>query len=105
VSALAPQTAGMQRREAHSSPGRACMGDDLAPGSDPLIPLGQTELGRHRFHRMDIHAPRCLNMGAISLWRNDHEKAQYAWDYRWSRVIECDALLASMVAKECGALP
>src|SRR6516165_1827080 len=25
--------------------------------------------GQHRFHRMDIHAPRCLNMGAISSWR------------------------------------
>src|SRR6516225_11275628 len=24
------------------------------------------QLGQHRFHRMDIHAPRCLNMGAIS---------------------------------------
>src|SRR5262245_10861208 len=35
----------------------------------------------------------------------DHEKAQYARDYRWSRVVDCDALLASMVAKECGALP
>ena len=34
----------------------------------------------------------------------DHEKAQYARDYRWSRVVDCDALLASMVAKECGAL-
>ena len=56
-------------------------------------------------HRMDIHAPRCLNMGAISSWRNDHEKAQYPWDYRWSRVIECGALFASVVAKECGALP
>src|SRR5262244_425517 len=22
--------------------------------------------GQHRFHRMDIHAPRCLNMGAAS---------------------------------------
>src|SRR5262249_34433592 len=35
----------------------------------------------------------------------DHEKAQYARDFRWSRVVDCDALLASMVAKECGALP
>jgi hypothetical protein len=34
-----------------------------------------------------------------------HEKTKYAWDYRWSRVIECGALLASMVAKEFGALP
>jgi hypothetical protein len=33
-----------------------------------------------------------------------HEKTKYAWDYRWGRLIECDALLASMVAKECGAL-
>src|SRR5262249_57244984 len=35
----------------------------------------------------------------------DHEKAQYARDYRWSRVVDCDTLLASVVAKECGALP
>ena len=35
----------------------------------------------------------------------DHEKDQYARDYRWSRVVDCDAPLASVVAKECGALP
>src|SRR5215510_14114981 len=35
-------------------------------------------------------------------WRNDHEKAQYAWDRRWCRVIGCGALLASMVPRECG---
>src|SRR6516165_7209929 len=35
-------------------------------------------------------------------WRNDHEKAQYAWDRRWCRVISCGALLASMVPRECG---
>jgi hypothetical protein len=34
----------------------------------------------------------------------DHETAQYAWDYRWCRVIDCGALLASMVAKECAAV-
>ena len=33
------------------------------------------------------------------------QAAQYAWDYRWSRIIECDALLASMVAQEYDALP
>jgi len=51
------------------------------------------------------HAPRCLNKGAPNIMEADNEKAQYAWDHRWSRVIECDALLASMVAKKCGALP
>src|SRR5262249_20209663 len=35
-------------------------------------------------------------------WRSDHEKAQYAWDRRWCRVIGCGALLASMVPRECG---
>src|SRR4051794_31240578 len=25
-------------------------------------------------------------------WRPDHETAQYAWDYRWCRVIDCGAL-------------
>jgi hypothetical protein len=49
------------------------------------------------------HAPRCLT-AAIIVMENDHEKAQYAWDYRWSRVVDCDALLTSMVAKECGAV-
>jgi len=42
---------------------------------------------------------------AISSRRTDHEKAQYAWDYRWSRIIDHGARLASMVAKECGAVP
>jgi hypothetical protein len=35
----------------------------------------------------------------------DHEKAQYAWDYRWRRIIDYGAFLASMVAEECGAVP
>ena len=51
---------------------------------------------------MDIHAPRCINMGAISSRRNDHEKAQCAWDRGWCSVISCGALLASMVARDCG---
>jgi hypothetical protein len=42
--------------------------------------------------------------GGDIVMETDHEKAQYAWDYRWSRVVDCDALLASMVAKECGAV-
>jgi hypothetical protein len=49
------------------------------------------------------HAPRCL--GRDIIMEGHHEQAQCAWDYRWSRVTECGALLASMVAKECGALP
>jgi hypothetical protein len=51
---------------------------------------------------MDIHTPQCLNMGAISSWRNDHEKAHYDWDYRRCHVVDCDAPLASVVAKEGG---
>jgi hypothetical protein len=35
----------------------------------------------------------------------DHEKAQYAWDYHWSRVVDCDARVASVVAKECSVIP
>ena len=40
-------------------------------------PLGTapSELGQHRFHRMDIRAPGCINVREISSWRNDHEKA------------------------------
>ena len=33
------------------------------------------------------------------------KKRSILGDYRWSRVIGCCALLASMVAKECGAIP
>src|SRR5262245_27184859 len=55
-----------------------------------------------RWDRMDILAPRCLNNGRDITWRNDHEKAQYAWDRRWCRVIGCGGLLASMVPRECG---
>jgi hypothetical protein len=51
----------------------------------------------------NAQAPRCLDMGDI-IMESYHEKAQYAWDHCWSRVIECGALLASMVAKGCGAL-
>src|SRR6516225_5234491 len=43
--------------------------------------------------------------GRDIIMESHHEQAQCAWDYCWSRVIECGALLASMVAKECGALP
>jgi hypothetical protein len=43
--------------------------------------------------------------GWLRIIESHHEQAQCAWDYGWSRVIKCGALLASMVAKECGALP
>jgi len=43
-------------------------------------------------------------MGAMMVMETDHETASYARDYRWGRVVDCDALLASMVAKECGAI-
>src|SRR5215831_8184900 len=78
--------------------------DDGPAGLGLRHPLGTapSELGRHRFHRMDIHAPQCINMGAISSWRNDHEKAQCAWDRRWRRDIDGGALLASIVARKCG---
>jgi len=50
------------------------------------------------------NSPRdARNMGAMMVMETDHETAQYAWDYR-CRVIDCSALLASMVAKECAAL-
>ena len=48
-----------------------------------------------------------LAAGQIDLyprWRLDHEKARSTRDYRWRRVVSCGALLASMVAKECGAV-
>ena len=51
---------------------------------------------------MDIHVLWCLNVGVISPWRNDHEKAQRAWDRRWCRVIGGGALVASMVASGLG---
>jgi hypothetical protein len=35
------------------------------------------------------------------IMETDHEKGQYARDYRWSRVADCDAPLASMVSKGC----
>ena len=48
----------------------------------------------------------CLNAGRDIIMETDHEEAQYPWDCRWSGVIDCDAVLASMVArKECGAIP
>jgi hypothetical protein len=40
--------------------------------------------------------------GAISSWRTDHDKAQYAWDNRWCCVTGCGSLLTSMVARDCG---
>src|SRR5262245_7842790 len=46
----------------------------------------------------------CLHKARLSRWRTDHEKARYAWGYRWGRNIDCGAPLASMVAKECGAI-
>jgi hypothetical protein len=35
----------------------------------------------------------------------DDEKAQHVRDYRYSRVIKCSALVASLVGKECGNIP
>ena len=35
----------------------------------------------------------------------DNEKAQHRWNSSWSRVLDCGALLTSVVAKECGAFP
>src|SRR6266446_5097366 len=49
-------------------------------------------------------APRCLHKARLSRWRSDHEKARDTWDYRWGRNTDCGAPLASMVAKECGAI-
>jgi hypothetical protein len=43
-------------------------------------------------------------MGAMMVMESDHETASYARDYRWCRVIDCGAVLASMVAQECAAL-
>jgi hypothetical protein len=52
-----------------------------------------------------FNSPRdTRNMGAMMVMETDHETARYALDYRWCRVIDCGALLASMVAKECAAL-
>jgi hypothetical protein len=34
-----------------------------------------------------------------------HEKGHNPWQSRWSGVIDCGALLASMVAKDCEAIP
>ena len=66
----------------------------------------RSELGQHCFRGMDIRAARRLNAWRDIIMETNHEEAQYAWDYRWSRVIDCGALLASMVArKECGAIP
>src|SRR5215831_10502995 len=47
---------------------------------------------------------RVIPIRRLSRWRTDHEKARYAWDYRWGRNIDCGAALASMVAKECDAI-
>jgi hypothetical protein len=52
-----------------------------------------------------MHTRRVASLQPAIIMETDHEKAQRAWDYRWSRVIDCGALLASMVAKECGAIP
>jgi hypothetical protein len=55
---------------------------------------------------MDIRAARCLNAGRDIIMETNHEEAQYPWVCRWSGVIDCDARLASMVArKECGGIP
>jgi hypothetical protein len=41
----------------------------------------------------------------VSVHEVHHEKGHYPWHYRWSSVIDCGALLASMVAKGCDAIP
>ena len=47
-----------------------------------------------------------FDVKSVFSMETDDEEGQYAWDCRWSRVIGCGALFASMVArKECGALP
>ena len=73
-------------------------------------PWGKTEerseLGQHCLRGMDIRTARCLNRERDIIMETDHEEAQYPCDCRWSGVIDCDALLASMVArKECGGIP
>src|SRR5262249_33279087 len=35
---------------------------------------------------------------------SDHDKAQYAWNYRGCRFIGCDARLTSLVAKQTGTI-
>jgi hypothetical protein len=50
------------------------------------------------------HAPRCSQHGRDIIMEIDHEKAQYAWVSRWSRIIDYSALFASMVAEECDAI-
>jgi len=52
-----------------------------------------------------MHTRRVASHGGEIVMETDHEKAQYAWDYRWSRVVDCDALLAPVVAKECSVIP
>src|SRR5262245_35416749 len=41
----------------------------------------------------------CLCVGR----KSDHEKAQHRWNSRWSRLLGLGAVLASVVAKQCGA--
>jgi hypothetical protein len=66
----------------------------------------RSELGQHCFRGMDTRAARCVNRERDIIMETDHEKAQCPWDYRWSGITDCDALLASMVArKEYGAIP
>ena len=34
----------------------------------------------------------------------NHEKTQHRWNSRWSRVLDLGAVVASVVAKQCGAI-
>src|SRR5262249_14628721 len=74
--------------------------NDFAAAGDLLSCIGKFRLKENATHS----APRCIQQAWLSRWRTDHEKARYAWDYRWGRNIDCGAALASMVAYECGAI-
>src|SRR5262245_43822138 len=71
-----------------------------AAANDLLSCIGKFRLKENATHS----APRCIHKAWLSRWRTDHEKARYAWDYRWGRNIDCGAALASMVAYESGAI-
>jgi hypothetical protein len=60
--------------------------------------------GRGDANRARRRPRNTRNMGAMMVMETDHETAWHTWDYRWCRVIDCGALLASMVAKERVAL-
>ena len=86
----------------------------FASGRRLNLTEGASALDRRR-QRVCIRCPHEPNLAignpfgrtgltSISM-ETDDEKVQCAWNYRWSRVADCDAPLASMVAKDCGAIP